>query len=223
MKIESKQLKIILICGVVGSVLMAASDWLMIYGDPTYAGNLAWLTVGVTKISSQRNAFALAFAFPAVVLYALALVKMGCFFKDAKESKIYQLLTTIGMTPWLALHLFYVMILFTFSYLANNGYQEIMYVLCENMFNQFSFVIMIGEVLMVLPFVYFMLQTLKGKTVFDKTFGYINPLTLFVGLKLITMLMPNNAFRLAFTNGLMSETMLIWFILVYLKAKKIHA
>ena len=223
MKIENKQLKLILICGVLGSLLMAGSDWLMIYGDTAYTGNLAWLTVGASKISSQRNAIALAFAFPAVIFYAIALFKIACFFKESKESKTYELLTTIGMTPWLALHLFYVMILFIFAYLGNNGYQEIMHVLCESIFSQFSFAIMVSEVLMVLPFVYFMLETLKGKTVFDKTFGYINPLILFVGLKLITMLMPNNAFRLAFTNGLMSETMLIWFILVYLKTKKIHA
>lgn len=31
-------------------------------------------------------------------------------------------------------------------------------------------------------------------------------------LKLLTMLMPDSAFRLAFTNGLMSESMLIWFV-----------
>jgi hypothetical protein len=28
------------------------------------------------------------------------------------------------------------------------------------------------------------------------------------------MLMPDNAFRLAFTNGLMSESMIIWFAII---------
>lgn len=34
----------------------------------------------------------------------------------------------------------------------------------------------------------------------------------YVFLKLLTMLIPDSTFRLAFTNGLMSESMLLWFV-----------
>ena len=36
-------------------------------------------------------------------------------------------------------------------------------------------------------------------------------------LKGFSLLMPTSAFRLGFTNGLMSESMIIWFLLVFLE------
>ena len=223
MKMEHKKLSLILICGVLGSLLMAASDWLMIYGDVSYTGNLAWLTNGVSQISAKRNAFALMVAIPAVVLYAVALYEVGYLFKDTSKRSLYHLLTIIGMTPWLCIHLFYIMILFVFGYLHTCNQLALAHSLCELMFGQFSFIILAGEVLMILPFVYLMLQSLKGETILPKTFGYVNPIFLFIILKLVTFLMPNNGFRLAFTNGLMCDALLIWFILLYLKVKKSQA
>ncbi|MFR0733479.1 MAG: hypothetical protein ACLSHU_04060 [Oscillospiraceae bacterium] len=43
-----------------------------------------------------------------------------------------------------------------------------------------------------------------------------NPLIFYLLLKLITLLMPDCPFRLAFTNGLMSESMMIWFAVMAL-------
>jgi len=40
--------------------------------------------------------------------------------------------------------------------------------------------------------------------------------------KVISMLMPQSAFRIAFTNGLMSESMIIWFLFVYLEIGRKH-
>ncbi len=41
-------------------------------------------------------------------------------------------------------------------------------------------------------------------------------LVIFAVLKIIASLMPVSAFRLGFTNGLMSESMIIWFALIFL-------
>ena len=47
--------------------------------------------------------------------------------------------------------------------------------------------------------------------------AFTNVLLIFGILKVISMLMPQSAFRIAFTNGLMSESMIIWFLFVYLE------
>ena len=39
-----------------------------------------------------------------------------------------------------------------------------------------------------------------------------NPVTIYLALKGVSLLMPVGAFRLAFTNGLMSEAMFLWFL-----------
>ena len=39
-----------------------------------------------------------------------------------------------------------------------------------------------------------------------------NPITFYLVLKGISLLMPVGAFRIAFTNGLMSEAMFLWFL-----------
>ena len=41
--------------------------------------------------------------------------------------------------------------------------------------------------------------------------AFTNVLVIFALLKGISLLMPVSAFRLGFTNGLMSESMVIWF------------
>ncbi len=44
--------------------------------------------------------------------------------------------------------------------------------------------------------------------------AFTNVLVIFVVLKVIASCMYESAFRLGFTNGLMSESMIIWFVLI---------
>ena len=44
--------------------------------------------------------------------------------------------------------------------------------------------------------------------------AFTNVLVIFAALKTIASFMPVSAFRLGFTNGLMSESMIIWFVLI---------
>ena len=46
---------------------------------------------------------------------------------------------------------------------------------------------------------------------------FTNVLVIFGFLKGISMMMPESGFRLGFTNGLMSESMIIWFLLVFME------
>lgn len=200
-----------LFLGILGCVLMASSDWIMIYGDPSYEGALTWLTVGVGSIPPWRNTLALALAFPAVICYAFGLFAIRHLLPDEKHQKTYSLLTALGLTPWLSLHLFYVMIFFLFSHLTGLGYAAQGAVLAEALVAHFGWLIPASEVLMLLPYVYLFCLTVRRKSVFSPWMALNNPLILFAILKLLIKLLPDSAFRLAFLNGLMSEAMLIWF------------
>ncbi|MCR5511371.1 MAG: hypothetical protein K6F54_10535, partial [Lachnospiraceae bacterium] len=54
-----------------------------------------------------------------------------------------------------------------------------------------------------------------GKTFFMKWMAFTNVLIIFAVLKTIATIMPVSAFRLGFTNGLMSESMILWFVLMF--------
>ncbi len=201
---------------------MGGSDWLMIYGDVNYSGNLVWLTTGVANISALRNAIALALAFPAVIFYAIALSNFGKVICNAKKCQTYHLLTLVGMTPWLCVHLFYIVIFFLFGYLNRIGMKAIAFDICEIIFNQFAFMVIMSEAMMVLPFIYIFYLIFTRQTVMIKPiYAFNNPIIIFIFLKLLVALMPNSAFRLAFTNGLMSEAMLVWFVILYFNLSKV--
>ena len=193
---------------------MGGSDWLMIYGDTAYEGNLAWLTLGVAGIEPWRNSLALFLAFPAVIFYSIALFGIKRFIYDKRQQTIYSGLTAAGLTPWLCIHLLYVMILYTFSWMIKGGYEALAYETAEAMFGHFSWVIFVGEVLMLLPFIYWFILLITKKTVFPRIMAVNNPLIIFVILKVITSFLPDRPARLAFVNGLMSESMLVWFAVI---------
>ena len=50
--------------------------------------------------------------------------------------------------------------------------------------------------------------------------AFTNVLILFAILKGISLLLPVSAFRLGFTNGLMSESMILWFSFMLLREAK---
>ena len=60
-------------------------------------------------------------------------------------------------------------------------------------------------------FLYWFYLQLGGRTLFPRRAAFVNVLFLYAALKGMSMLMPVSAFRLAFTNALMSESMALWF------------
>ena len=66
-------------------------------------------------------------------------------------------------------------------------------------------------------FLYWFYQQITGNTIFKKGMAFTNVLVIFGILKGISIMMPDSGFRLGFTNGLMSESMIIWFLLVFLE------
>ena len=113
--------KLALLCGLLGCLCYGGGDWLMMYGDPGHAGALIWLTNGTAQIPLWRYDLAMALAFPGILLYGIALFAVETYIRGDKERKVYHYLNAFGLTPWIALHLFYIMILVLFSWMNANG------------------------------------------------------------------------------------------------------
>lgn len=206
-----------LICGLLGCLCYGGGDWLMMYGDPAHTGEIIWLTVGTAQIPQWRYVLAMALAFPGIVFYGTALFFVQGYIRDEKHKRIYHYLNAFGLTPWIALHLIYVVILSLFAWLNNSGFSQDAITICEALFGNFSWLVPVSEVLMLPVFLYWFYLQITGKTVFRKVMAFTNVLVIFAALKTIASLMPLSAFRLGFTNGLMSESMIIWFVLIFME------
>ena len=209
------KISLALISGIIGCLCFGAGDWLMIYADPTAHGALFWLTEGSAAIAPWRNTLAMALAFPGIIFYAYALFALTSFITEARAKKIYCALNVIGLTPWLALHLFYILILALFAQMTAAGSSDALFV-AETLFFNFKWIITASEIFMLLPFLYWFYLQLRAKTVFPRLFCLSNVLVIYLILFAVKSLMPVSAFRLGFTNGLMSESMVIFFAISFL-------
>lgn len=200
-----------LICGILGCLCYGSGDWLMMYGDPSYIGKLSWLTTGTSNIPVWRYDLAMFLAFPGIILYGIALFSVEGYIKQQRDKRIYHYLDAFGLTPWIALHLFYVMILMLFSWMNDNGYENEAVSVCEGLYGCVAWLVPLSEAVMMPVFIYWFYLQVADRTVFPKWMAFTNVLVIFGVLKCVSMLMPVSAFRLGFTNGLMSESMIIWF------------
>lgn len=212
MRLKTKgKINFSLLCGILGCFCFGAGDWLMLYGDTAYRGSLSWLTVGAAGIAPWRNSLAMALAFPGIILYGIALFAIAAYLNEERQRRVYRCLTAFSLTPWLCLHLFYIMILYGFAWMNGSGYEAAALPVSEALFRHLSWLVIVSEALMLPPYLYWFRTLSRGSSAFPKGMALSNPLLFYVLLKLLTMFMPDGAFRLAFTNGLMSESMLLWF------------
>lgn len=213
---KKMQMKIALICGMLGCLCFGMGDWLMLFGNPAYAGEVFWLTEGAASIPQWRYNLAMALAFPGIFLYGAALFSLRRYIRRNKERKIYHYLNAFGMTPWLALHLFYIMILTLFAWLYRNGQVSASHMIAEGLYGELSWVVILCEIVMIPVFIYWFYLQIAGKTVFPRWMAFTNVIVVFIFLKLFTLILPTSAFKIAFSNGLMSESMFIWMLIMFL-------
>lgn len=171
---------------------------------------------GTAEIPERRNSLAMLLSFPGIIFYGIVLFSISDFIRENRQKKIYKTLTSFGLTPWLSLHLFYIMILFLFSWLNGNGYADIAITACEALFKHLSWIVTLSEVFMLTPFIYWFYLQITKKTVFPRVSAFTNILFIYAVMYIIKMLLPDSPFRLGFTNGLMSESMIIWFVIVFI-------
>lgn len=211
-----------LLCGLFGCLCFGAGDWLMLYGNTAHHGSLSWLTDGAAAIPAWRNSLAMALSFPGIVLYGAALFAIAAFLKEQRHQRIFRYLIAFSLTPWLALHLFYIMILYGFAWMSQNGYEAAALPVSQAVFSHLSWFVIVSEALMLPPYFCWAYLLLRGKSQLPRWMALSNPLVFYGVLKLLTGCMPDGAFRLGFTNGLMSESMALWFgsMLLWLRGQK---
>lgn len=103
------------------------------------------------------------------------------------------------------------MILTLFAWLNRNGFAGDATAICEGLHAPLAWLVPVSEGLMLPVFVYWFWVQISGKTAFPRWMAFTNVLIIYGILKGISLLMPVSAFRLGFTNGLMSESMIVWF------------
>lgn len=207
-----KNFLLAMLCGALGCLCFGGGDWLMIYGDSSYTGSLYWLTEGTAAIPAWRNGLAMALAFPGIALYGVALFALAGLIRRQREGQRYRALTALGLTPWLALHLFYIMILYLFAWMRSNGYASAAAPACEALFGHLSWVILASEAIMLPPFLYWAWLVARRRTLLPRAMALVNPVTVLALLYLVKSQIPEGAFRMGFTNGLMSESMILCFL-----------
>ncbi len=193
-----------LVYGLLGCLCFGAGDWLMLYGDPAYTGKVYWLTEGVRHIPQWRFDISMALALPGIVLYGIALFAVQDYIKSERERTIYHYLNAFGLTPWLALHLFVVMVLCLWSFSGDLA-------LATELRDRLNWFVFASEAMMLPVFLYWFYLQISGRTVFPKWFAWTSVLVFYALFSIVKMLLPVSAFRLGFTNGLMSESMILWF------------
>ncbi len=92
---DYKRITPALFCGFLGCFCFGAGDWLMIYGDVTYSGDVSWLTAGAAQIAPWRNNLAMALAFPGIIFYGIALFSLVKLIKTERRQRIYHCLTAL--------------------------------------------------------------------------------------------------------------------------------
>ena len=103
------------------------------------------------------------------------------------------------------------MILYLFAWMKGNGFEQAALPAAQALYEHLSWVVIVSEAMMLPPFIYWFYLVAAGKTGLPKKMALSNPLTIYLALYLVKSLMPDSAFRIGFTNGLMSESMIIWF------------
>ena len=176
MRLKTKgKINFSLLCGILGCFCFGVGDWLMLYGDTAYRGSLSWLTVGAAEIAPWRNTLAMALAFPGMIFYGIALFAIAAYLKEERQRKVYHYLTAFSLTPWLALHLFYIMILYAFAWMSRNGYEAAALPVSEALFAHLSWLVIVSEALMLPPLYLLALDAGARQQRISKGDGFLQP------------------------------------------------
>ena len=112
------------------------------------------------------------------------------------------------------------MILSLFSWMNKNGFKEQAIPVCEGLFYQLSWVIIISEIMIIPVFIYWFYLQIKGKTIFPKGYAFTNVIFIYIIMKIIIKFIPNSSFLLGLKCGSMNESMLIWFLIIFKYKRK---
>ena len=98
-------------------------------------------------------------------LYGIALFAVQGFITGERRRKVYHYLNAFGLTPWIALHMFYNMILTLFAWLNRNGFAADATAICEGLYAPLAWLVPVSEALMLPVFVYWFRLQIGGRIV----------------------------------------------------------
>lgn len=215
-KPKDRILKLNLILGMLGALCFASGDWLMAFGDPTHTGDYFWLTEGAKHISAGRNALSLAVAFPGVILCAMALLTLERAVRPGRQRMTWRYLTTYSLLPWLTVHTFIALQLFTFGWMSRNGYEAAALPTAQAVNAQFGWMALICYALISIPFFLWLILGLLGKLRMPRLMALVNPVLFVPLLVALRPLVPDGPFKPGYINAEISTSFFLFFAGLFL-------
>lgn len=72
------------------------------------------------------------------------------------------------------------------------------------------------------PYIFWFWLVAFSKTILPRAMALANPLLFYAALSSVKLCLPEGAFRIGFTNGLMSESMILWFLCLLIGVNRLR-
>lgn len=215
-KPTDRTLKLNVLIGMIGALLLASGDWLMIFGDPATSSHYFWLSEGAKHIAPWRHTLALALGIPGVIFCAIALLTLEIALKAGKERLYWRYMTSYSLLPWLTVHTFIIVQIYTFGWMNQNGFTAAALPTAEAVTKQFSWMTTICFLLISIPFILWLVFGLKGRLRLARWMAFVNPLIFLPILVLLRNIIPASAIKPAYINGEISTSFFLFFFGIFL-------
>jgi len=207
----------LIIVGMLGSILYATSDWIMMYGDPTsLSAKSSWFTKGTAQISDWRYILAMILSYPGTILYAIGLFSFERYIPQEKHKKMFHCLNIINLTTWMTLHLIFIIIIYAFHFMMTNGYSDVAIPISEALYTHFSWILPMSFLYMFPFFIYFFILIVTGRTTFKRKMGFAYMFPIAIISFIIAGILPDSAFKKGFINAAVNQSIFISFFIFYL-------
>lgn len=206
--------------GVLGALLMLAGDWLLGYVDPELLieGNTILRAGYARDYALWRPVTAMATGTLGVLCYLPGLWGMALTIRDKRWRKRFWAAMTAGLLGWLLIHYFFSQLIYQFAWGCQHG--DPMALESAHAVNlAFQFPVGAWYVLMTIPFLIYLILTIRGKTHLPRWTALLSPVVCVIILRVLVQVLPQTPFVYGLNIGAMNEAMLIWFAAVLLAGR----
>lgn len=216
MRPKDRILKLNLILGMIGALMFATGDWLMIVGDPRHTPGYFWLSEGVKQIPAWRNTIAMGLGIPGVILCAMALLSLERAVRPGARRMYWRYLTTFSLLPWLTVHSYLSLQLFTYGWMSQNGYEAAALPTGMAVNEHFSWMALVCYGLIMIPFIMWLVLGLSGKLKLPRPMGLVTPVIIVPILVLLRPVVPEGPYKPGYINGEISTSFFLFFLGIFL-------
>lgn len=203
--------------GMLGSFFYGFSDWIMKYGDPTpLSSKSSWFTKGTAEIPGWRYVLAMLLAYPGTIFYIIGLFSFERYILNEKHRMIFHYLNIVNVTPWMALHLIFIVIMYAFHFMMSNGYSDVAIPIAEDLYTHFSWIIPASLLFMFPVFIYYLYLIVTGRTTFRKIMGLAHMIPIIIVQYIIIFMLPDSAIKVGLINACSNQSIFISFFIFYI-------